>query len=118
MRGWGTLVTMSGRSGEPFSYADIRPYEVAESLSELWGPEHGVVTLPLELAWGGRTEFDLDDDYDRAAVYKIVLEEGNAEHLRRLINRRLLVEHWPEILPARPVRALWERRFPQLRRVA
>src|SRR4051812_2335204 len=79
----GTLVTMSGRSGAPFSYADIRPYEVAESLSELRGSEHGVVTLPLELAWGGRTEFDLDDDYDRAAVYKIVLEEGNAEHLWR-----------------------------------
>ncbi|MFG2248166.1 hypothetical protein [Spirillospora sp. NPDC048823] len=109
---------MEGHSGAPFSYTETRPYEVAGSLSELQGPEHGVVVLPLELAWGGRTEFDLDDDYDRSAVYKIVLEEGGAEHQRRLINGRLLVEHWDEILPARPVRALWERRFPRLRYAA
>jgi len=109
---------MSGQGGAPFSYAETRPYEVAGSLEELQGPEHGVVALPLELAWSGRTEFDLDDDYDRAAAYKIVLEEGAGRHLRQLINGRLLVEHWREVLPARPVRALWERRFPELRRAA
>lgn len=75
-----------------------------------------MVALPLELAWGGRTEFD--DDYDRAAVYKIVLEEGRVDHQRRLISGRLLVKHWDEIVPARPVRALWERHFPQLRHAA
>jgi hypothetical protein len=47
-----------------------------------------------------------------------VLEEGAGRHLRQLINGRLLVEHWREVLPARPVRALWERRFPELRRAA
>ena len=52
---------MEGHSGAPFSYAETSRYEVAGSLSELQGPEHGVVVLPLELAWGGRTEFDLDD---------------------------------------------------------
>jgi hypothetical protein len=115
---WGTLVDMSGHSGAPYSYAETRPYAVVDALDELRGPEHGVVRLPLELAWGGRTEFDLDDDYDRVAVFKIVLEEGAEEHLRELINARLLREHWQEILPARPVRALWERRFPELRHAA
>jgi hypothetical protein len=72
----------------------------------------------MELTWGGRTEFDLDDAYDRAAVYKIVLEEGGADHQRRLINGRLLLEHWSEVLPARQVRARWEQRFPELRHAA
>lgn len=116
--GWGTLVGMSGQGEAPFSYAAIRPYAVVGSLEELDGPVRGVVRLSLELAWGGRTEFDLDDDYDRAAVYKIVLEEGSVEHQRELINGRLLAEHWDEVLPARQVRALWELRFPELRHAA
>ncbi|MFE9324322.1 hypothetical protein ACIHDR_10870 [Nocardia sp. NPDC052278] len=49
-----------------------------------------MLRLPVELAWGGRTEFDLDDAYDRTAVYKIVLEEGAARHLRELVSARLL----------------------------
>lgn len=60
----------------PFGYAEVRPYAVAPSLSELRGPAHGVLDLPHELAWSGRRSFDLDDDYDRAAAYKIILEEG------------------------------------------
>jgi hypothetical protein len=112
------MMVMSVQSGAPFSYAEVRPYEVAGSLDEPHGPEHGVVALPMELAWAGRTEFDLDDAYDRVAVYKIVLEEGGVDHQRRLINRRLLVEHWSDVLPARPVRVRWEQRFPELRRAA
>lgn len=109
---------MNGRREVPFSYAEVRPYEVVDSLEELHGPEHGVIRLPLALAWGGRTEFDLDDAYDRAAVYKIILEEGAQQHLRELISRRLLISAWRDVLPARPVRALWEGRFPELRRAA
>ncbi|MFQ6228275.1 hypothetical protein [Nocardia sp. NPDC002869] len=109
---------MSSRSDTPFSFSEVRPYEVVDSLSELRGPEHGVLQLPIELAWGGRREFDLDDDYDRAAVYKIVLDEGTAKNLRELVNGRLLAMIWPQMRPARPVRALWERMFPQLRAAA
>jgi hypothetical protein len=100
----------------PFTYAEVRPYAVAESLDELGGPAHGALELPHELAWSGRRRFDLDDDYDRAAAYKIILEEGREEHFRRYLNARLLRRYWPEILPARQVRALWEGRFPELRR--
>jgi hypothetical protein len=107
---------MSSRNEAPFSYAETRPYAVAESFEELRGPAHGVLELPRELAWSGRRRFDLDDDYDRAAAYKIILEEGQEEDFRRYLNARLLRSHWHDILPARQVQALWERHFPELRR--
>jgi hypothetical protein len=106
---------MSSEKGAPFSYAEIRPYAVAESLEELCGPDEGTLELPRELVWSGRRQFDLDDDYDRSAAYKIILEEGREEHFRRFLNGRLLRRYWLQILPARQVRALWERRFPELR---
>src|SRR5262249_4660161 len=102
----------------PFSYAEVRPYAVAESLDDLRGPVHGVLELPHELAWSGRNRFDLADAYDRGAAYKIILEEGRPEHFRRLLNARLLRRHWPDIRPARQVRALWEGPFPELRSAA
>jgi hypothetical protein len=107
---------MTSPKGVPFTYAEIRPYAVAESLDELRGPPHGALELPHELAWSGRRSFDLDDDYDRAAAYKIILEEGREDHFRRYLNARLLLRYWQEILPARQVRVLWEGRFPELRR--
>jgi hypothetical protein len=100
----------------PFTYADVRPYAVADSLDELRGPAGGALELPHELVWSGRRRFDLDDDYDCAAAYKIILEEGREEHFRRFLNGRLLRRHWREIMPARRVRALWEGRFPELGR--
>ena len=107
---------MNSRSDVPFTYAEIRPYAVAESMDALRGPAHGVLELPHDLVWSGRRRFDLEDDYDRSAAYKIVLEEGREEHFRRYLNADLLRRHWQEILPARRVRALWEGRFPELRR--
>ena len=107
---------MSSRKGAPFSYAEVRPYAVAESLDELRGPAHGALELPQELAWSGRRRFDLDDDYDRAAAYKIILEEGREEDFRRYLNSGVLRRYWHDILPARQVQALWEGHFPELRR--
>lgn len=109
---------MSDIPSAPFSYADVKPYAIPTDLDELRGPEHGVVTLPHEVAWSGRREFNLDDDYDRAAMYKIVLEEGQEAHQRLLLNRKIIRREWGRLLPARQVRALWEDRFPELRRAA
>jgi hypothetical protein len=41
--GSSTLEIMSNRMSAPFSYAEVRPYEVAESLDELHGPDHGLL---------------------------------------------------------------------------
>lgn len=112
--GSGTLGFVSSAERVPFSYGQVRPYVVAESLDELCGPVHGLLELPRELAWSGRRSFDLDDDYDRSAAYKIILEEGQEEHFRQYLNARLLVRYWAQIRPARQVRALWEHRFPEL----
>jgi hypothetical protein len=106
---------MNSRQTAPFSYDQIRPYAVAQSLDDLRGPANGVLELPHDLVWSGRRSFDLSDDYDRSAAYKIVLEEGREEHFRRYLNGGLLRRYWPEILPARRVKALWEGRFPELR---
>src|SRR5262245_16405942 len=107
---------MSGSGDVPFTYAETRPYAVADSLDELDGPASGTLELPHELVWSGRYRFDLNDDYDRSAAYKIILEEGREEHFRRYLNSRLLRRYWHQILPARQVRALWEGRFPELSR--
>jgi len=60
-------------------------------------------------------EFDLDDEYDRAAMYKIVLEEGQEPDLRRLLNWRLIRRDRRNLVPALQVRSLREDRFPELR---
>lgn len=106
---------MAGTRSTPFSYGDTKPYAVPDALSGLRGPEHGVVVLDHHLAWSGRREFDLDDEYDCAALYKIVLEEGVEDDICRLLNRNLLLRRWADLIPARQVRALWENRFPELR---
>jgi hypothetical protein len=108
---------MSSQKGVPFTSAETRPYAVADSLEELRGPNEGILEVPHELAWSGRRRFDLSEDYDRAAAYKIVLEEGREEHFRRYLNAGLLLRYWREILAARPVQALRESRFPELRSV-
>lgn len=77
-----------------------------------------MLTLPHELVWSGRREYDLDDEYDRAALYKIVLEEGQQSDLRRFLNHRILRREWRTIAPARRVRHLWEHRFAELRHAA
>jgi hypothetical protein len=105
---------MSTIGNARFTYAEVRPYAVPEDLDELQGPVHGVVVLPHELAWSGRREFDLDDTYDRTALYKIVLEEGGRQDLRRFLNKELLQRHWSDLRPARQVRTRWEQRFPGL----
>src|SRR5215475_14563280 len=109
---------MASRETAPFSYDETRPYAVAESLDDLRGLVDGVLELPHDLVWSGRRQFDLSDDYDRSAAYKIVLEEGREEHFRRYLNGRILLKYWREILPARRVRSLWEGRFPELRRAS
>jgi hypothetical protein len=92
---------MNTERPDPFSVADVRPHAGPAKLDELQGPDHGVVALPSEVAWSGRREFDLDDEYDRAAMYKIVLEEGQEADQRRLLNWRILRRDWRSLFPAR-----------------
>ncbi|MFD3572685.1 transcriptional regulator [Streptomyces sp. NPDC058644] len=86
------------------------------ALSELVGPQHGTVTLPLHLAWSGLTTFDLDQPRLRMSYYRIVLAEGLHDDLVRFLHRDLLVSLWPTLrtLISRDVREVWESSFDEL----
>jgi hypothetical protein len=100
-------------------YENHRPYATVDDLSELAGPEHGVVELPKYMDWSGRHEYNLEVDGDLCMLYEIVLNEApRGEDLRRFLNAELLVRNWSRLwLPVR-VRTAWEGRFPQLTRAA
>ncbi|MEU0402743.1 transcriptional regulator [Streptomyces sp. NPDC006197] len=85
-------------------------------LSELGGPAHGHVGLPLHLAWSGLSRFDLDQPRLRMSCYRIVLAEGQHDDLVRYLNRELLVSMWPVLrtLISRDIRDVWESAFDEL----
>jgi hypothetical protein len=100
-------------------YADIRPYTVPESLSELTGPTSGVVDLPTSLDWSQQRRYDLGIDKDRRRLYETVIREAmDVSDLRRFLDEELLQRLWPSLwLPAR-AKTLWQEQFPQLRTAA
>ncbi|MGW1076652.1 transcriptional regulator [Streptomyces sp. NPDC002537] len=85
-------------------------------LSELVGPAHGALGLPLHLAWSGLTRFDLDRPRLRMSCYRIVLAEGLHDDLARYLNRDLLIGMWPVLrtLVNRDLRDVWESAFDEL----
>ncbi|MEU1179585.1 hypothetical protein ABZ464_18380 [Streptomyces sp. NPDC005820] len=91
-----------------------------ESLDRLHGPTHGVVELPLHMAWSGMTSYDLGKPRQRMGLYRTVLHEGLHEDLPRYLNQDLLLQLWPVLrtLVGRTVRTVWEDAFPQLASLA
>ena len=104
----------------PPSTSDLRRAKFARrlpaELSELHGPTHGTVHLPLHLAWSGLTEFDLDQPRLRMSYYRIVLGEGLHDDLLHYLDATLLVNMWPTLrtLISRDLRDVWEAAFPEL----
>lgn len=97
------------------AYAERRPYAVPESLGDLAGPRHGWITLPPGLGWTGRTDYNLDDEADRAVLYERVLVEApTAEVLSAVLEGQLLRSLWHRLFLPFPVRRLWEARFGEL----
>ena len=60
-------------------------------LSDLTGPRHGVVELPLHAVWSGLRAFDLDRPRQRMSLYRTMLAEGMHDDLRRFLNADLLL---------------------------
>ncbi|MFF3491287.1 hypothetical protein ACFYWS_08045 [Streptomyces sp. NPDC002795] len=91
-----------------------------EALDELAGPEHGVVDLPLHVAWSGVTSYDVDRPRQRMVLYSTVLQEGMHDDLVAYLNRDFLLAQWPVLrkLVGRTVRTVWENAFPELRTAA
>lgn len=97
--------------------ADLRPFAVPSTLDELRGRADAVFELPLDVYWGPRRPpFDMTVPADVRRAYSEIISHGDPELQDRLLNRELLVEHWPELyLDRRNVRPTWEMRFPELR---
>ncbi|WP_327232323.1 hypothetical protein [Streptomyces murinus] len=60
---------------QPGRYAGRLP----DHLEDLAGPEHGVVALPLHIAWSGLRIYDLDRPRQRMGLCRTVLAEGQRE---------------------------------------
>ncbi|MEF2529095.1 hypothetical protein [Streptomyces sp. CS62] len=114
------MVSPSSRSAATASPAEVLHARYASrlpaSLEKLAGPRHGVVALPLHVAWSGLRAYDLDRPRLRMGLYRTVLAEGQHEDLVTLLNRDLLLEQWPVLrtLVSRHIRRVWEEAFPQL----
>lgn len=94
----------------------LRAVIVANSLDDLHGPVHGKVRLPLHLDASVRPVYDLDQDYFRRLVYRLVLLEASTiEDLSSWLDRDTLVRDWPTLYLPRVVRAAWERSHSVLR---
>jgi hypothetical protein len=104
---------LSGADAEDLAlYREKFRRRLPDSLDELHGPTHGVVELPLHLAWSGMTSYDLDNPRQRMGLYRTVLHDD----LPRYLNRDLLLQLWPVLrtLVGRTVRTVWEDAFPEL----
>lgn len=113
-----TRVSRSRTRNQPrpkTTYADRRPYTVADRLDSLRGPVSGAVELPVRLDWAPDRTYDLDDESQRRVMYERVLREAQrVADLELFIDADTLIREWPRMhLPAR-VRDLWQRRFPEL----
>jgi hypothetical protein len=95
-------------------YRDIKPYDAPDRLEHLQGPRSGLLDLPINVYWGPRHTFDLDNQSDVIQTYQAALREGRVIDQETLLNHELLLEIWPELMLPVRVRKLWETRFPEL----
>ncbi|MFE2277732.1 hypothetical protein ACFXAE_10845 [Streptomyces sp. NPDC059454] len=67
---------LSGAVAEDLAlYREKFRRRLPESLDELRGPTHGVVDLPLHMAWSGMTSYDLGKPRQHMSLYRTVLHE-------------------------------------------
>ena len=118
MRGlFGILLRKSASVMSPPRY--LRHVAVPDSLVDLKGPSSGVVELPITLFWSRPDRrFNLDDRYQAIDMYLTVLDRGSVAELATYLNRKLLVELWPDLHLTRAKRLPWQARFAELRPAA
>ncbi|PNE42671.1 MULTISPECIES: hypothetical protein [Streptomyces] len=85
-------------------------------LTDLKGPRHGAVDLPLHVVWSGLRSFDLDRPRSRMSLYRAVLTEGQRQDLVAFLDQDLLISQWPVLrtLISRSIRDVWEAAFSEL----
>jgi hypothetical protein len=71
--------------------------QLPATINELHGPRHGVVDLPLQVAWSGKVSYDLDDPSQHLSLYALLLAQAPARDLLELVNADLLIQLWPRL---------------------
>jgi hypothetical protein len=120
------LASLRGLAGRrraaqaPAAPRHLRPVIVPCTLSDLKGPESGVVELPLRLFWSlPDRRFDLSDRCQAIRMYLAVLDAArDPGDLAAYLNGGLLADLWPDLHLTRAKRAPWEARFTELRPAA
>ncbi|GGV58232.1 hypothetical protein GCM10010245_91370 [Streptomyces spectabilis] len=64
-------------------------------LSDLAGPVHGTVELPVHVARTGRRSYSLQRPRSRMSLYRTVLTEGEQADVPTFLHADLLLEQWP-----------------------
>ncbi|MET8978046.1 hypothetical protein ABZX85_20775 [Streptomyces sp. NPDC004539] len=108
---------ISGEDAEDLAlYQEKFRRRMPDSLDELHGPTHGVVDLPLHMAWSGMTSYGLGKPRQRMGLYRTVMHEGLHDDLPRYLDEDLLLQLWPVLrtLVGRTVRTVWEDAFPEV----
>ena len=88
---------------------------VAARLSDLTGPVHGSVELPIWLFWYPDRTFDLDEPGMLPWMYQIVLREAGRTEDLGYLNGDMLISLWPDLYLPGGVRQAWEEIHPELR---
>lgn len=102
------------RPGLPSRWAGVGA-KLPPSLDQLVGPAEGVVELPVDLAWSGDRRFDLSDPMQRYLYHMTVLTAAvTREHYTHWLNASLLCGDWNRLRLPRPLREIWQERFPEL----
>jgi len=87
---------------------------VAECLSDLTGPVHGSVELPIWLFWYPDRTFELDEPGMLPWMYQVVLREASSTEDLAYLNGDMLIALWPDLHLPRGVRRAWEDIHPEL----
>lgn len=89
----------------------VRPVAVPDSLNELDGALSGPVGLPTRMFWSGpapeTVRWDLSDPDRRRDLYEIVLTHGDLDDVRKLVNRRALLDQWTDLYLPPWIRDAW-----------
>lgn len=110
----GFMESADTRPGLPSRWAGVGA-RLPSALEGLAGPSGGVVELPADLAWSGDRCFDLADPGQRYLYHMTVLTSAvTREHYTSWLNAGLLRGDWGRLRLPRPLREIWQERFPEL----
>ena len=75
-----------------------------------------MVEFPLEIRWTGPSRsYDLDDPKDCLVCYELVLQEGDASHVREYVDVDELLDLWDDMYLPVGVETAWADYFERVR---